>query len=40
MTVFRPLVAAAIEARGRVVYSEDLRDQFEIEGLRVENPFV
>ena len=34
MTVFRPLVAAVIEARCSVVYTGDLQDGFEIEGLR------
>lgn len=34
------IVAAAIEARCDVLYTEDLQGSFEIEGLRVENPFV
>lgn len=34
------IVAAAIEARCSVLYTEDLQDGFEVEGLRVENPFL
>jgi predicted nucleic acid-binding protein len=34
------IVAAAIEARCDVLYTEDLQDGLEIEGLRVENPFL
>jgi predicted nucleic acid-binding protein len=34
------VVAAAIEARCDILYTEDLRDGLAIEGLRVENPFL
>jgi len=34
------VVAAAIEARCSVLYTEDLQHGLEVEGLRVENPFL
>jgi predicted nucleic acid-binding protein len=34
------IVAAAREARCEVLYTEDPQDEFEIEGLRIENPFL
>ena len=34
------IVAAALEGRCQTLYSEDLKHGQEIEGLRIENPFV
>jgi predicted nucleic acid-binding protein len=34
------IVAAAIEGRCKILYSEDLQHGLEVEGLRVENPFA
>ncbi len=34
------IVAAALQSQSRVLYSEDLQHGQEIEGLRIENPFL
>jgi len=34
------IVASALEARCGVLYSEDLQHGLEVEGLRIENPFL
>jgi len=34
------IVAAALEGHCEILYSEDLQHRQEIEGLRIENPFV
>ena len=33
------IVAAALEARCKVLYSEDMQDGYEIQSLRIKNPF-
>jgi predicted nucleic acid-binding protein len=33
------VIAAALEARCRILYSEDMRDGQEIEGITIRNPF-